>query len=83
MMYELTLPTDFPYGIEPETIIDKSPTLEYFSKAIDIMASESQVLILINYSTFNLPSDYKNVYSKIKNKNFVENKLHTSFLTLI
>ena len=67
MMYELTIPTDFPYGIEPETIIDKSTTLEYFSKAIDIMASESQVLILIaNYSY--APSAGDLLYSQIVNK---------------
>ena len=67
MMYELTLPTDFPYGIEPETIIDKSPTLEYFSKAIDIMASESQVLILIASFSY-APLTGEVIYSQIVNK---------------
>ena len=68
MAYKLTLPPDFPYGIEPETISDNSSTLDNFYKAIDIMASESQVLILINSNTFYSSSDYKNVYSKIMNK---------------
>jgi len=64
----MTLPPDIPYGIEPETIIDNSSTLDNFYKAIEIMASESQVLILINsgYSYFSSP--YKNVYPKIMNK---------------
>ena len=66
--YKMTLPPDFPYGIEPETIIDNSSTLDNFYKAIDIMASESQVLILINYSLTYLSSNYKNVCLKIMNK---------------
>ena len=67
--YKLTLPPDFPYGIEPETISDNSRTLDNFYKAIDIMDSENQVLILINYRiSFFSPSIYKNVYSKIMNK---------------
>ena len=74
MMYELTLPTDFPYGIEPETIIDKSPTLEYFSKAIDIMASESQVLILIaNFSYAPLTGEviYSQIVNKLENDSYI------------
>ena len=67
MAYKLTLPPDFPYGIEPETIIDNSPTLDNFSKAIDIMASESQVLILINSSNCSF-SYYQKVYSQLVNK---------------
>jgi hypothetical protein len=70
MAYKMTLPPDFLYGIEPETIIDNSSTLDFFYKAIDIMASESQVLILINH-IYNYSSSayaYKNVYSQIVNK---------------
>ena len=64
MAYKLTLPPDFPYGIEPETIIDQSSTLNCFYKAINIMASESQVLILID--SYNLSySAYETVYSQI------------------
>ena len=48
MAYKITLPPDFPYGIEPKTISDNSFTLDNFYKAIDFMASESQVLILIH-----------------------------------
>ena len=67
MAYKLTLPPDFPYGIEPETIIDNSSTLDYFHKAIDIMAGESQVLILIDSYRLSI-SVKKNVYSQIVNK---------------
>ena len=64
MAYKLTLPPDFPNGIEPETIIDNSSTLNGFYKAINIMASESQVLILID--SYNLSySAYETVYSQI------------------
>ena len=65
--YKMTLPPDFPYGIEPETIIDNSRTLDSFYKAIDIMASESQVLILMNSTSYS-SSSYKKVYRKIMNK---------------
>ena len=67
MAYKMTLPPDFPYGIVPETIIDNSPTLDNFSKAIAIMASESQVLILISSSSYT-SFRYKKVYSQLVNK---------------
>ena len=60
--YKLTLPPDFPYGIEPDTIIDNSTTFANFYKAINIMANESQVLILIQSVL-----DYKNAYCHIVN----------------
>ena len=67
MAYKLTLPPNFPYGIEPKTITENSTalntTLDYFYKAIEIMASESQVLILIS-SQF-LETGYANVLSLI------------------
>ena len=69
MAYKITLPPDFPYGIEPKTISDNSFTLDNFYKAIDFMASESQVLILINHGGISDSySHYKIVYSKIMNK---------------
>ena len=65
MTYKLTMPPDFPYGIEPDSIIDNSSTFANFYKTIDIMASESQVLILIHKLL--LPSEYKNACCHIVN----------------
>ena len=67
MAYKLTLPPDFPYGIEPETIFDNSRTADNFHKAIDIMASESQVLILIASFSY-APLTGEVIYSQIVNK---------------
>ena len=83
MAYKMTLPPDFPYGIEPETINDNSSTLDIFYKAIDIMASESQVLILINTGiSLYLPSYYKKVYSKIMLK-YDQLNLNIPFLVIL
>ena len=73
MAYKMTLPPDYPYGIEPETITDHSTTFDYFFKAIDIMANESQVLILINSNM--LDSYYENAVSQIRNR--LENDSYT------
>ena len=80
MTYKLTLPPDFPYGIEPETIIDYSPTLENFSKAIDIMASESQVLILINSRVhYNNNSQlYSQLMAKLEKNCFILRPAYTN-----
>ena len=48
MNYVISLPKDHPDGQPPQTIKGNESDFRYFEKALDIMAAESQVLILVD-----------------------------------
>lgn len=67
----ITLPKDHPDGEAPQTISGSERDYRYFEKALDIMAAERQVLILVDTGIFSNESDSNRLTSKLPQASWI------------
>ena len=76
MSYQLKLSKDHPDGQTPQTIEDYSSDLRKFQKALDIIADESQVLILTDTFGNISESTIARIISMLPNDSYIQHHRH-------